>query len=545
MKGPRHFSENLSVSPQSAQKPWPERHIILTGFMGAGKTTVGRMLSQKLGRPFVDLDEELERRHHKPIREIFLDRGEDFFRKAESALLLSLIDRDRPIVLATGGGVVETPANFPLLSSSLTFFLDLGPEAAWGRIGGSDPSRPNAPSFESFKKLYLKRRPLYQSSGRVMEAGAAPEKVTELICGHVLEESPVTLACEGRDCLIRTYAPLSRWPILAASLLGPRKAMVLLDSHFKESEEKVSDIFGSSKVVYAEANGEAAKTLAEAGRLLSLMAEEKLARDDFLIVIGGGSLSDLGAFCAGLYRRGLNLVIAPTTLLSAVDASVGGKTAVNLSGAKNQVGHFYLPREVWMDPFVLSDLPMALRLEGLTEAYKTGLALDPLLAAAVEGPIDSILNGDVPLTSEIIHRSAAAKAGLVEKDFREVLGIRDILNLGHTYGHAVESYHSPKVSHGRAVALGLAVALKYSETHLGFPPKLADKGVELCLKLAGGEFPSAPPENEASSLLLFDKKIRGGKLKYVGLSALGSPVVLEADPGAILAIAKALAPGEA
>jgi 3-dehydroquinate synthetase len=313
--------------------------------------------------------------------------------------------------------------------------------------------------------------------------------------------------------------------------------MLLLDHEFRERAAEFAGLLQGAEVVFAIERGEAAKTLEEAGRLLGLMAEARLARDDFLVVAGGGSLCDLGAFCAGLHRRGLNLVLIPTTLLAAVDAAVGGKTAVNHAGAKNQVGHFHLASEVWIDPYILATLPEPLKLEGLTEAYKTGLLLDPDLADLVENHLESLLAGDVTLIAEVARRSASAKAALVERDFRETLGIRDILNLGHTWGHVVESHHGPVVSHGRAVALGLAVALRWSVKNLGYPETLAERGVEACRLLAGGSFPAAPPKSEAERLLTFDKKIRGGKLKYVGLEAPGEPVVVEADPEDVLTTA--------
>jgi 3-dehydroquinate synthetase len=167
--------------------------------------------------------------------------------------------------------------------------------------------------------------------------------------------------------------------------------------------------------------------------------------------------------------------------------------------------------------------------EGLAEALKTGLLFDPDLVRLVQSRLPWLLKGDVPLVLEVARRSAQAKAALVEKDFREEKGVRDVLNLGHTYGHVVESFYGPQVSHGRAVALGLAVALEISLAY-GFDPKLAEIIQYLCQALAGG-FPELPPPAEAKRLFSFDKKIRGGRLKFIVLRAPGQPLILtDFDP---------------
>jgi 3-dehydroquinate synthetase len=229
-----------------------------------------------------------------------------------------------------------------------------------------------------------------------------------------------------------------------------------------------------------------------------------------------------------------------------VDAAIGGQAAVNLAGAKNQVGLFHLPREVWIDPEVLGKLPTALKLEGLVEAYKTGLLFDPSLADLIASDLKALVDGDLLAITEVVYRSAAAKATLVAQDLREERGLRDVLNLGHTYGHAVESFNasslSPaRVSHGQAVALGLAVALEYSARHQGLDPQTTKEGVKLCKLLCGGNFPPAPSSREAERLLSFDKKIRAGRLRFVALKKPGKPIIEpEVKAEAVLEVANEL-----
>jgi 3-dehydroquinate synthetase/shikimate kinase len=509
--------------------------------MGAGKTTVGRLLAETLRRPFVDMDEELEKSHQKSVPEIFESFGEKFFRQAETALLLNLMNHDRPLVVSTGGGLVEAPGNRLALKSVLTFFLDLTPEAAWERLDDQARTlRPLAQNWAAFKKRYFSRRPLYLECGRVTPASNPSEQVARYIRDYILEEPAITLTTEGKNSIIRTYAPSERLKSLADDLIGKRRAFALIDGFFKDEPDAFLEALPEAEVHYASQRGESSKTLSEASAVLTRMAQAKLDRSDFLVARGGGSVTDLGGFCAGLFRRGINLVLAPTTLLGAVDAAVGGKTAVNLAGAKNQVGLFHLPREVWIDPWVLSQLPVDLIDEGLVEAFKTGLLFDGALSSLITRQLENIRLGDLPLLTEVIHRSAKAKADLVEKDFREEKGIRDILNLGHTYGHVVESYNAPEASHGRAVALGLAVALEFSKTRHGLAPEIAHSGALLCRKLSGEKFPDSPPADYVTNLLGFDKKIRDGKLKFVALSAPCKPLVVEAQPDQILAAAETI-----
>ncbi|MDR2367121.1 MAG: hypothetical protein LBF58_03285 [Deltaproteobacteria bacterium] len=532
----------FAISPSGQGRTYPENNIFLTGFMGAGKTTVGRALAKALNRPFVDMDEELVKNHNKSVKEIFAESGEAYFRQAEAALLKTLSEQDQPKVIATGGGIVQAQANRDILKKSITLFLDLTAEESWARVDGAGRGeRPLASGFADFRALHAKRRKLYLECGSVFSAEPGPAEIAANVLDFVLWQDPVPLRAEGRECVVRTYAPAQSMPGLLRNLIGDSKAMILSDRHFLENPDGFGGLFPGIPTVYPKETGEAAKTMAEATDLLLAMAGARLDRSDYLLVRGGGSLTDLGALCAGLYRRGLNLVLIPTTFLAAVDASIGGKAAVNLAGAKNQAGLFHLPREVWIDPLFLSGLPDGLKREGLVESFKAALLFDPPLLGLITRQLGNILAGDTLLLSQIIHDSARHKAALVAKDLREELGLRDALNLGHTYGHAAESFHGPTLSHGRAVALGLAVALVYSRERHGLDHDLAKSAIDVCRRLAGGSFPDPPPDGEVVRLLSFDKKIRDGKLKFVAIKAPGESVIDRGvPPGDILSAAREL-----
>jgi 3-dehydroquinate synthetase len=260
-------------------------------------------------------------------------------------------------------------------------------------------------------------------------------------------EEQTVLRAQGRRCIIETVA--SGLAGRLRRLTRGRRGIILLDHAFRAEAEDWRAAFPGFGLAFTARRGEAAKTWGEARRLLIRLAKAGLARDDWLVVRGGGSLSDLGAFCAGLHRRGLKLILVTTTLLGAVDAAVGGKTALNFGGAKNQIGHFYLPDRVLVDLASFQSLSRARLAEGLAEAYKTGLLFDRGLAELVAQRSGDLLAGDPDLLAEMVWRSFTAKAALVARDFREEKGFRDVLNLGHTYGHVVEAQTG--LSHGRAV----------------------------------------------------------------------------------------------
>ncbi len=348
---------------------------------------------------------------------------------------------------------------------------------------------------------------------------------------------PTVLRAEGRDCRIETVREALGERLRA--LTAPRRGVLLLDQAFRSEADRWADQLPGFRVLFTEAPGEAAKTFDEAQRILTVLAAEKLARDDWFLVRGGGSLTDLGAFCAGLYRRGMRLILAPTTLLGAVDAAVGGKTAVNFGGAKNQIGHFYLPEHVLVDLPAFATLGRERLAEGLVEAYKTGLLFDPRLVDLVEGRLEALLAGDPDLLAEVVRRSYAAKAALVARDYREEKGLRDVLNLGHTFGHVVESFLAPNLSHGRAVALGLAVAAELSRTLGGLPGESAARIIRTAERL-GGPWPALPPDETALELLAADKKIRQGRLRFVILEGDGRPRLIETEAPDLLAAARRL-----
>lgn len=270
--------------------------------------------------------------------------------------------------------------------------------------------------------------------------------------------------------------------------------------------------------------GEAAKTPAEAGALWRAMLDAGGRRDSRVIAFGGGSAGDLAGFAAGCFLRGVEVVQAPTTLLAQVDASIGGKTGVDLPAGKNAVGLFHHPAAVVADTAVLATLPRRELAAGLVEVVKMALVLDPELFARVEAGLDALLAADPEALAPVVAAAAAAKAAVVERDPAETSGERRVLNLGHTLGHALEAALGYRgLRHGEAVAYGLLFALRIARVR-GLDPAVAARVRALLARLDLPALPAGAAGLGPDALLGFvrrDKKAGEGGVAWVLPAALG------------------------
>jgi len=311
------------------------------------------------------------------------------------------------------------------------------------------------------------------------------------------------------------------------------------------SDDRVWELWGAEQFDTAPfllPRGEAAKCWSELGRLLESLAERRFERSACLYALGGGAVGDAAGLAASLYLRGVDFVQCPTTLLSQADASVGGKTAVNLAIGKNLVGAFHQPLAVYADTRCLSTLTRDELRSGLGEVLKTALVAGEELLALVEERAELLLAGqDADAIAEVVAPCVETKARIVASDEREA-GTRQLLNLGHTFGHAIEQAAGPgRVPHGVAVALGIVLALRASaELGLLRDPSLPQRISALLLRL---ELPGTirqleseyglPLTPEAMILAMgSDKKARGGRPTFVLPRAAGELVLgqaIEAD----------------
>jgi len=400
------------------------RHVVLVGFMGAGKTTIGRDVAMRVARDFIDVDEWVG-----DPAEVFATDGEGAFRVQEAAALRGALWVGRPAVIGLGGGAVETPEVREALRDAFVVRLEVDVETAWARVGGSD--RPLAQNEADFRRRYELRQPLYD---QVADARARDADDVVLAAAGVHVEA-------GALLLLRDLVPgpgpaaLVTDPIVA----GIHGADAQLALPFAETHELPS--------------GEAAKQTSEVERLWRAL---RIGRDGTIVALGGGSLTDAAGFAAATYLRGCPWVPIPTTLVGQVDAAIGGKTGIDVPEGKNLVGAFHWPVRTVIDPALLETLPAHERLNGMAEVVKTGLlAGEPLW--------------DLP-DAELVRRCAAFKAAVCLRDPRDE-GPRRVLNLGHTFAHALEAAAGYELSHGRAVALGLLAALRLS----GKPTEVVDE----------------------------------------------------------------------
>jgi 3-dehydroquinate synthetase/shikimate kinase len=442
-----------------------DRHLALVGFMGAGKSTLGAQAAERLGRRLVDLDRELERSLGQTIPQVFHERGETEFRLLEAEAALETLVNKRPAVVALGGGAVETePIRRALRERAFTVHVEVDSATAWTRVGGGD--RPLAQDERRFHALHEQRSPLY---GEVAQAVA--RNVDEIVlaaAGIEVEEGLLARLPELVDGEVEVIAD--------ATVLGLHPLPLDAPMH-------------------ALRGGEEAKSL---GAVERLWRELRLGRDGTIVAFGGGCTTDMAGFAAATYLRGVPWVAVPTTLVGQVDAAIGGKTAVNLPEGKNLVGAFHWPERTAIDPALLETLPPEERRAGMAEVVKTGLlAGEPLW--------------ELP-TDQLVRRCAAYKAAICLRDPYE-RGERAVLNLGHTFAHALEAagdYHGP--SHGEAVALGLLAALRLSGQDT--------TAVEDVLRPQ----PVSVDRDAAWAALARDKKSVNGSLRLVLLEAPGKPV---------------------
>jgi shikimate kinase/3-dehydroquinate synthase len=439
-----------------------DRHIALVGYMGAGKTTLGAQLAERLDRLFYDVDREVEEAHGA-IWDLFAERGEDAFRQIEADFVRDVCRRGTPAVVAVGGGAVETRG---LLGETGAFcvFVDVDVDVAWQRVQGS--RRPLAADEGEFRSRFERRAPLYLE---VADAVA-----------HDLDG--VTLAAAG---IHHEPGAVDR---LGELVPGDGPVALVADStvlgiHGRRAQEALAARLVSTHELPP---GEEAKQLRVVERLWS---ELTLDRGGTVVALGGGSVTDTAGFAAATYLRGVPWVAVPTTLVGQIDAAIGGKTAIDTPQGKNLAGSFHWPARVVIDEVLLETLPERERRQGIAELVKTRL-----------------LAG----TELDVRGAAAYKAALCLRDPHD-RGVRQWLNLGHTFAHALETAAGFELAHGDAVALGLVAALRLS----GRDPS------------ALGELdprPVAVDRERAWEALLRDKKRTGDAINLVLLGADG-PVV--------------------
>ena len=524
--------------------------------MGAGKTTIGRLLARKLNRRFIDSDHEIEARTGATIPWIFEIEGEACFRKREADVIRDLTAQDG-LVLATGGGAVLNPESRALLAERGTVIYLRASIGSILQRTSHDKNRPllqTADPRAKLEQLLEQRDPLYREiadlvidTGRpnvqsmvqtILDQLAAQENArARRLARTAMNEQAHTHLTLNVDLGERSY-PIAIGPgllddgaLLARHIQGQKVAIVTNTTVAPLYLDKVAGHLraaGREVVEIVLPDGEEHKNWQSLNLVYDALLQNKCDRKTTLVALGGGVIGDLTGFAASSYMRGVPFVQIPTTLLAQVDSSVGGKTGINHPLGKNMIGAFYQPRAVLADTATLNTLPARELAAGLAEVIKHGAVLDAAFFDWIEANIDKLVGRDPDALAHAIARSCEIKADVVRKDEREG-GLRAVLNFGHTFGHAIENGLGYGAwLHGEAVGCGMVMAADLS-ARLGLIDPASVERMRALVRAAGLPA-SAPDLGEARwiELMAVDKKNEGGEIRFILLKPLGSPSITTA-----------------
>ncbi|MGF1468758.1 MAG: 3-dehydroquinate synthase [Sandaracinaceae bacterium] len=446
------------------------RPVYLSGMMGTGKSTVGRLVAARLGRPFVDLDAEVEEEAGRPIAAIVARQGEQAFRRLEGERVAALVEReDAPVVALGGGTVAHEESRARLRRSGTLLTLTAPPRVLAARIG-ADRARPLLARADghpmtdderaaTLARLARERQDAYEEAHGVIDVDRrSPDEVADAVLA-VVRSAPVLVplgrrsyrVLVGRGVRAEVERAIAHWS----------SALVVTDANVAEPWARpLARALGAPVEILPP--GEAHKTIATVDRIWRAALASGVDRAGGLVAVGGGVVGDMTGFAASTLHRGVASVQVPTTVLAMADASVGGKTGVDRPEGKNLVGSVHQPEAVLADLDTLTTLPAEERRSGLAEVVKAAWIEGEDAVAALEGAAPALAAGEPEALGPAVRRAVALKAEVVAEDEREG-GRRRVLNLGHTVAHALEAASGYALRHGEAVALGLVAAFQVAE----------------------------------------------------------------------------------
>jgi shikimate kinase/3-dehydroquinate synthase len=532
--------------------------------MGAGKTTVGRALARRLNKQFIDSDHEIEARTGASIPLIFEIEGEESFRQREADVIRDLTSR-QGIVLATGGGAVLRAENREFLKSRGTvIFLRASVNSILQRTS-HDKNRPLLQTADPRKKLEELtqiREPLYRDVADLIIETGRPNVhfLVETILNQLRDRDAKMQESINADFELNMNQEAVSNTILQVDL-GQRSYPIIIgqsllhnlghiekyiSAHrvaivtnttvaplYLEHLTKTLNLAGKKVISVVLPDGEEEKNWGNLMRIFDVLLAEKCDRKTTLIALGGGVIGDMTGFAAASYMRGVPFIQVPTTLLSQVDSSVGGKTGINHPLGKNMIGAFYQPQAVIADIATLNTLPEQELSAGLAEVIKHGAIIDAEFFDWIESNIAKLVAKEADALTYAIKRSCEIKADVVRQDEREG-GLRAILNFGHTFGHAIEAGLGYGAwLHGEAVGCGMVMAADLSY-RLGYIDATIKARITALVHAAG--LPTVAPDlglDRWLELMQVDKKNEGGQIKFILLKTLGSPQITTV-PNAVL-----------
>lgn len=547
-------------SLQSIQKKTGTANIILIGMMGAGKTTIGRALASHLDKEFVDSDHEIQKRTGVKIPVIFEIEGEAGFRKRESEVLAELAER-KNIVLATGGGAVLNLENREILRrSGIVVYLRASVGDLYRRTQ-HDKNRPLLQTqnlYARLSELYTQRDTLYRETAHVViDSGKQGVRfLVDKLINKLLSFDFTAITQDNQSTAMQTitvdftpsldkrsypihigYGILQQVDLIVSCLPQKRVAIVSNTTIAPLYLDKLCaalEARGVASIPIILPDGEVHKNWETLNLIFDALLKNHCERKTAILALGGGVVGDLTGFAAATYLRGVPFIQIPTTLLAQVDSSVGGKTGINHPLGKNMIGAFYQPRMVLTDSATLNTLPDRELRAGIAEIIKYGLIRDPAFFEWLEQNMHRLLARDPVTLNEAIQRSCENKAEIVASDEQEK-GVRALLNLGHTFGHAIENGMGYGVwLHGEAVAAGIVLAAELSR-RMKFISEADVSRIRKIFVQAGLPV-DAPkmPVDKYLQLMMLDKKVEAGKTRFIVLNRIGEAVMRSDIPPAVL-----------
>jgi 3-dehydroquinate synthetase/shikimate kinase len=491
--------------------------------MGAGKSWAAAAVDGLAGRA-QDIDQLIEAQTGMSVRDLFDSEGEESFREVESDVAVRLLREVDGGVVALGGGTVLSPDVRSELRRHIVVWLDVAADTAWDRVSETD--RPLvARGRPKFDALLAERKPIYAALANAVLPEGDPNMVARALPSiQALAELPPgtkllwAASASGEypvfvgDGLLDALREAAWWP------LEGRRFCISDTSVAPLYADRIEPLAARIKVE----PGEGSKSIETMEWVLEQLADEGMTREDHVVALGGGVVGDLAGFCAHIYQRGVPVVHAPTSLVAQVDSAYGGKTGVDTDFGKNYAGAYHQPAAVLTDTATLTTLPREELAAGFVEVVKTALLAGGSLWERVRA-IESIDPGDL---GDVVFACARYKCAIVAADERDS-GLREVLNLGHTVGHAIEACSNYGMRHGEAVGLGLLAALRLSDT-----PSLREEvktiltghGLPVMLEMDDwARWLNEPPMNVLMRMLNRDKKRTAAGVGFVLLSEPGKP----------------------
>ncbi|MDO5025713.1 MAG: 3-dehydroquinate synthase [Trueperella sp.] len=512
---------------------------VFIGMPGVGKSTVGRAVARELGVKFADADNLIVKRAGKSIVQIFAEQGESGFRKLEEEVVCDALDHFSGVI-SLGGGAVLHPAVQQRLTNLPVILIEVSDAELVRRVTKSRTVRPilTADPAGTIARLRQERAALYHRlAAYVVHSDSNP-------MSRVVADALAVLR-DPSDVITVAAGQTNEYPVIVGNQLASQvvrfaaqyaKVMVVHAPQVSATVAAIHDELRAAEIpvqCYELPAGEASKTNTCLAELWHAAGEFQLGRDGAVIAIGGGATTDVAGFFAATWLRGIPVIQVPTTLLAMVDAAVGGKTGINTDHGKNLVGAFHSPRAVICDMSTLATLPIAELRAGMGEIVKCGFIRDREILNVIAKYGRGVINPTHHAIRELVTRAVQVKAEVVSADFRES-GLREILNYGHTFAHAVELDTDYRVRHGEAVAIGCVFAAAIAEAAGIAAPGHTDLHRQAFAALGLPVNHPGADRAKLENIMYSDKKVRDGKLRFVVLRDIAQPEIMISPGRAVL-----------